>query len=305
MMQRRNAMKAILTLAMAPSLAISSAEARAAMLRLVAGEPEWLSYATSLADEFNHRKSLRVLPHVGQGSLQTLSDITQPQGPDAALVSADCLAYADAQGLLAPARQNFSLVARVASLPIVLVTNTSIPSLTILANKRICTGPAPSAGFATGELVFGALGVPFVRVPKSHVEALSVLRRGDADGALLLGTDALTRAGGLNGFHILPLPVPQGLEDVYSAHTLNAVDLPGLPANAAKLDTISTSLVLATSTQRRGLAQEEALKSLITELFSGPSQLQWMARANLAADVPGWQRNPLAGRAASSTTSTQ
>jgi TRAP-type uncharacterized transport system substrate-binding protein len=293
-MQRRNVIQAILSLAVAQSMTIGEAEARAVALSILAGEPEWMPFATSLAEELDHREGLRIMPGQGRGSLQSLADLFNLQGADAAIVSADSLAYADAQGLLAPAHDHFSYVARLQSLPIVLVTHTSIPSLTALANKRVCTGPAQSAAFATGELVFGTLGVPFVRVPKSHSEGLAALLRGEADGALLLGTDALRTNFALSNYHILPLPVPQGLESVYQAHTLNEKDLPGLPANGPKLDTISTALVLATSTVKHNTEQNNAMKRLITELFSKPSQLPWLVNSTLAGDVPGWQRNPLA-----------
>lgn len=292
-MQRRSVMQAIMSLALSTGMAVD-AEARATALTIVAGEPEWLGLASSLADELDHRQGLRIVPVLGRGGLQALADLAQLQGADAAIIAADTLAYAEAQGLLAPAHDRFSYVARLMTLPIVLVTHTSISSLTMLANKRLCTGPAQSAAFATGELVLGTLGVPFVRVPKSHSDALVALQRGEADGALLLGTEAFKTASTLNNFHILPLPVPQGLDTVYEAHTLDQRDLPGLPANAPKLDTISTALVLATSTTRRNGDQSDALKRLITELFIGPTQLSWLSSAILANDVSGWQRNPFA-----------
>ena len=301
MMQRRSVMQAIMSLALAQTMTTTEAEARATALTIVAGEPEWLGLATNLADELDHRQGLRLIPTQGRGSLQSLADLAQLQGADAAIIAADTLAYADAQGLLAPAHDRFSYVARLQSLPIVLVTHSSIPSLTMLANKRLCTGPAQSAAFATGELVFGTLGVPFVRVPKSHSEGLAALQRGDADAVLLLGTETLKINTALGNFHILPLPVPQGLETVYEAHTLNQKDLPGLPANGPKLDTISTSLVLATSSMRRNAEQNTALKRLIAELFSGPTQLPWLSTETLKNDVPGWQRNPLAVGANNST----
>jgi uncharacterized protein len=300
-MQRRNVMQAIMSLALAHGMTTTDAEARATALHILAGEPEWMPFATSLAEELDHAHELRLVPTQGRGSLQSLADLMHLQGADAAIVSADTLAYADAQGLLAPAHTRFSYVARLQTLPVVLVTHTSIPSLTALANKRVCTGPAQSAAFATGELVFGTLGVPFVRVPKSHGEGLAALLRGEADGALLLGTDALNNTAALGNYHILPLPLPQGLETVYETHRLDQTDLPGLPASSPKLDTIATALVLATSTARRNAEQNAAMTQLIAELFNGPKQLPWIANANPAGNVPGWQRNPLAAGQSNST----
>ena len=294
MMQRRSVIRAIMTLAVAQGLSLEAAEAGNAALNILAGEPEWLPIASGLADELDHRQGLRLVPTQGRGSLQALADLNQLQGADLAILTADTLAYAEGQGLLIPARTRFSYMARLQSIPILLVTHASIPSLTLLANKRICTGPAQSAGFATGELVFGALGVPFVRVPKSHAEGLAALQRGEADGALMIGTSALRTAKSMKDFHILPLPVPQGFETVYEAHTLDQTDLPGLPENGPKLETIATTLVLATSRIHRSPDQSNAMKKLIAELYSGPSQLPWLTTAALQRDVPGWTRDPLA-----------
>ena len=60
-MQRRGVIQAIMSLALAQGTAsgmmITDAEARALALSIVAGEPEWLSLASSLADELDHLRA--------------------------------------------------------------------------------------------------------------------------------------------------------------------------------------------------------------------------------------------------------
>lgn len=298
MMQRRSVLQAIMTLALIEGLASGKAEARTVALHVLAGEPEWLSILVKLAEEIEHRDGLRLIPAVGRGSLQSLADLGNLPQTDAALVTADSLDYAKAQGLLRGERYQFSYIARLAVLPIVLVTHRSIGSLTLLANKKLCTGAAQSANFATGELIFSALGVPFVRVAKSEAEGLRALQRGEADGALLLGTEALNNGIALTNHHILPLPVPQGLEAVYAPHKLDRKDLPSLPQDAPPLDTIAVDLLLATLMSPTPTEKKAAIKQLITALYDNNLHLPWQIKQLAAAHPSGWQISPLAARAA-------
>lgn len=298
MMQRRSALQAILSLAIAPGVIASQAEARTQTLRILAGEPHWLPMLSKLAEDVEHRGGLRIVPGVGRGSLQALADLGNLPGTDAALIPADSLDYAKAQGLLQGRRDDFSYIARMAVLPVVLVTHRSIGSLTLLANRKLCTGPAQSAAFATGELVFSALGVPFVRVAKSHSEALHALQKGEAEGALLIGTEALNQGVALTDHHILPLPVPQGLESVYATHRLDKRDLPSLPVDAPPLDTISIDLLLATLKAPQSSESKAAIKQLIAELYDSKLQLPWKIKQLAAGRPSGWQIDPLAAKAA-------
>jgi TRAP-type uncharacterized transport system substrate-binding protein len=241
---------------------------------LLAGEVEWLPQATGLANELAHEDRLRILPISGAGSLQALQGLEHLPNVDAAIVSSDSLAYAQQQQLL---DGKIAYIARLAPLNVVLIARRELGNITALAGKRIATGPAQSAGFATGELLFGALEIPFLRVPSQGDAAIAALLNGKADAALVLASEVPKMATSDERFHVLNMPLPSQLSETYQPATLTV--------QAEKIETVSTSLVLAVFNWPRGSARYSTLKRFDKELFKLPNT------ENLAADVPGWIRH--------------
>jgi uncharacterized protein len=241
---------------------------------LLAGEVEWLPQANVLATALAHEDGLRVLPILGAGGVQALQDLSQLEHVDAALVASDSLAYAQQQKLLGG---KVAYVARIAPLDVVLIARRELGNVTALAGKRIATGPAQSSGFATGELLFGALEIPFLRVPAQGGNAIAALMGGKADAALVLGTDLAKTALSDPRFHMLSMPLPPQLSDIYEASTVKS--------QGAKVDTVSVSLTLAVFDWPRGSPHYNVLKRFEAQLFKLPDV------ATLATDVPGWTRH--------------
>jgi uncharacterized protein len=208
---------------------------------LLVGEPEWLPQASSIAKALDNEDRLRVLPIIGAGGLQALQDLSQLQSVDAALVAADSLVYAKTQNLLSG---KIAYITSVSPLPVVLIARRGIENVTGLAGKRIATGPAQSSEFATGELLFGALEIPFLRVPAQGAAAINALLNGKADAALVLGSDVANAALQDERFHMISLPLAPQLAEIYSTTTLTV--------NGKKTDTVATTLMLAVFDWPRG-----------------------------------------------------
>jgi uncharacterized protein len=251
---------------------------------LLAGEAEWLPQANVLAAALAHEDGLRVLPIMGAGGVQALQDLSQLQYVDAALVSSDSLAYAQQQKLLSG---KLAYVARIAPLDVVLIARRGLNNVTALAGKRIATGPAQSSGFATGELLFGALEIPFLRVPAQGRNAVAALMAGKADAALVLGSDLASAALSDARFHLLSLPLPTQLSEIYQPATLTS--------QGVKVETVSVSLTLAVFDWPRGSPHYNVLKRFEAQLFKLPGM------DAVATDVPGWTRHSSAQDALSST----
>ena len=260
------------------------------VISILSGEPEWLNRIEDLATQLNHSDHLRILPISGAGSVQAINDLIYLRAIDAALLSSDVLVYAEAQGLIQPGSHKIAYIADIASLPIVLVTRKDISSLTELAGLRICTGTANSAAFATGELLFGSLALPFSRVPLSNTNAVAALQSGKADAALLLGTEALHLIDE-NRFHILSIPIPENLKDYYSPALLTADVLAQFGPEQKPIETISTALTLAVFNWPKGNEHSSRLARLAKALWSMPTISDAKDSTNLTADVPGWQRH--------------
>ena len=257
------------------------------VISVMVGEPEWLAQARQLATRLDHENHLRILPVLGAGGIQALSDLLEIPSIDVAIVSSDTLAYARTQNLLADGK-DISYIAKLAALDVVLVARSDIKNLTALAGKRIATGPAQSAGFATGEILFGALEIPFMRVPHQGELGLAALLSGQADAALLLGSSFQKSALSDGRFHILNLPMPPNLNAIYQPAMLNAEVFPGLIARGKTVESVSTSLILAVQNWPKQSTRLKPLKVFEGELYksyaTGTSE-------NLAAKVLGWSRH--------------
>ena len=260
-------------------------------LGLMAAELPWLAQATQISTKLDHESGLRILPILGAGGVQALHDLAELPNVDAAIVSSDTLAYATAQKLLGTDENKFSYVARLGALDVVLVARRGIANVTALAGKRIATGPAQSAAFATGEVVLGGLEIPFTRVPLQGDAAIDALLNGKADAVLLLGTEVSTAAISDGRFHVLTLPLPPQLNGIYQPAIVTAHDLPGLIPQKETIETLAAALTLAVHDHARDAGHNMALKNFETMLFKLNDE---NSGSNIAADIPGWKRHAAA-----------
>ena len=258
------------------------------VIGLLAAEPQWLSSATDIATKLDHENGLRILPIIGAGGVQAFQDLVNLPMLDAAIISSDSLTYAAQQGLLGGQKEKYSYVARLAKLDVVLVAKNNIGNASGLKGMRIATGPAQSAAFATGELIFNAMNISFLRVAKQGDSALDALINGEADAAIFLGTDFPTAALSDGRFHVLSLQIPVSLSKIYQPAILTSHELPGLISGKQSLETLATSLTLAVHDHPRDVAHAQALKNFETLMFKFADG---NGSNNLAAVVPGWKRH--------------
>jgi hypothetical protein len=267
-------------------------------LGIMAGEPQWLPVVRTLARDLNHKQGLRLLPVLGEGSVQAVSDVLRLDGIDAALIPSDSIHYANTQGLLGKDSGKVTFLARLGTLKLALVTRKSTTSLQELEGKRIATGPAQSAGFAAGEWIFGSHGISFVRVAASGADALNSLVRKEADAALVMGTDDLRRMPNPENYHVLSIPMTENLQEIYAPALLSADEQGAIGADTQPIETVSAALVLAVFNWDERNAHSDALGRLAEALLessqtSGKNNKPY----NLAADVPGIARHVAAIRA--------
>lgn len=258
------------------------------VIGLLAAEPQWLAAASKIATKLDHENGIRILPMLGVGSIRALNDLENLQVIDAAIVTSDSLIYASQQDILNGQQAKFSYIAKLSAVDVVLIARRDIANVDGLAGKRIATGPAQSAAFATGELLFNGLNIQFTRVAKQDEAAVDALNSGEADAALILGTDISTAALSDGRFHVLKLQVPAQLAKIYQPAILTSRELPGLVVGKQSVETLATSLTLAVYDRPSDFARANSLRnftSMIFKLSAGDSG------GNLAAAVPGWKRH--------------
>ncbi len=272
----------------------ANVDLKARTVSVLAPDAQIFGRIEALADSMNHEDGLRVLPIQGAGCMQAAADVLRLEQVDMALLAADCVAYAELQELLPNALKQLAYVARVDVLPIVIITRKDIPNLTALAGLRIATGPAQSAPFASGELLLGALGLPFKRVAKSDVDALVALQSGEADAALLVGLGSLDGQLDPTRYHALGLSVPSQYAESYAPALLDATQLRGL-ASTGGLETVSTSLALVVKRKAQSAAQAERIK-IFTKVFFTQQNAQGLI-GTTSVNIAGWQRHDVSTEA--------
>ena len=270
------------------SFAGAETKSQETVIGLLAAEPQWLSAAAKIATKLDHENGIRVVPMLGAGGLRALNDLESLPVVDAAIITSDALIYAAQQDILNGLQAKFSYIARLSAVDVVLIARRDIANVEGLAGKRVATGPAQSAAFATGELVFNGLNIQFTRVAKQDDAAIDALNNGEADAALILGTDISTAALSDGRFHVLKLQVPPQLAKIYQPAILTSRELPGLVVGKLSVETLATSLTLAVFDKQNDLAHAKSLQnftSMMFKLSAGDSG------GNLAAAVPGWKRH--------------
>jgi uncharacterized protein len=241
----------------------------------------------------NFADGLRVLPIHGDGCVDSAADVLQLTQVDVAMLSADCVYYAQAQGLLPADEKKLNFIARIRAAPLLLLTTRNFSNVTSLAGKRIATGAANRAGFASGELLLGGLDLPFTRVAREGAEAIELLKRGETDAVLLQGLDGLA---GLDAkqFHVLGLTAPQALSQQYAPALVDVGALGG------SLETVSTSLLLVVYNWPKNSAKAQKVKQFSKVYFD--QHATGDEAQELSAAVPGWQRHEASQQALKSLT---
>jgi uncharacterized protein len=259
-----------------------------ATIGLLAAEPQWLSVASKIAAKLDHENGMRVIPMLGEGGLRGLNDLSNLPMVDAAIISSDSLIYASNQDLLDGQQNKFGYIAKLSSLDVVLIAKRGISSAADLVGKRIATGPAQSAAYATGELLLGGLNISYTRIAKQDDAAVNALINGEADAALILGTDISTSGLSDGRFHILKLEASPELAKIYQPAILTARELPGLIIGNQTIETLATSLTLAIVDRPRDNIHRKSLENFTSLMFKLPGG---ESGANLAAAVLGWKRH--------------
>src|SRR5216683_1312023 len=166
--------------------------------------------AEDLANLIDDGATRRVLPVVGKGSLQNLTDLKYLRGIDMAIVQSDVLDYAKEQR--------------------------SVPGLEW------------SLTYITATRLFDFLKIPVTVTNDSQEVALDKLRRGEiAALAFVAGKPAPLFMGlkGDDGLHLLAVPFNQAAGSAYAPTRLTAADYPGLVPQGRAVDTVAVGSVLA------------------------------------------------------------
>lgn len=284
-----------------PMIPDTQVVAPTAVLGIVSGglSGTYIRIAADIAAVFSAKvPDFRVLPIVGKGSLQNISDILNVRDVDIGIVQSDVLSYLRQKPGLAGLTNNVSYLAKLYDEEIHILARSEVGSVTDLNGLRVAVDARGSGTALTASVIFDALGLKPTIVNDDPETALAKLKRGEID-ALVYVTGKPARLFsdlGAGGLHFLALPLNPALLQTYLPSRLSHADYPALITEDGSVETVAVGAVMAVYNWQPGTERNTRLSRFVDAFFDNLQELQLPGRhpkwkqVSLTAQVPGWSR---------------
>jgi TRAP-type uncharacterized transport system substrate-binding protein len=257
--------------------------------------------AEDLANVVDDGATRRVLPVIGKGAWQNLTDLKLLHGVDMAIVQADVLDQARQQNVYPGIEYWLTYIAKLYNEEFHLLAGRNIKNIHDLANQKVNVDLRGAGTETTTARLFGLLQIPIVAINDDQEVALAKLRKGEiAALAFVTGKPAPIFRGlpGDSGLHLLAIPLNSAVTGVYAPARLTAEDYPGLVDNNQPVDTVAVGAVLAAANLQPPSERYRNLVNFVDAFFTGFQSLlqpghhpKWR-EVNIATELPGWRRFP-------------
>lgn len=259
----------------------------------------YIRVATDLASVLDEGDNIRILPIMGKGSVQNVTDILYLQGIDIGIVQSDVLSFMKTGGVHYNLNSRIHYITKLYNEEFHLVASSEINSLKGLSGKKVNFGVTGSGTDMTAQTVFSTLGIDVVAVHHDQELALEKIRRGEIAATVYVAGKPAKAVSALQanaGLRLLPVPYEGELRETYLPARLTSQDYPGLVKGAEPVDTIAVGAVMAVFNWPKGNVRYTRVAKFIDAFFSkfpefqkAPRHPKWR-EVNLAAKLPGWQR---------------
>jgi uncharacterized protein len=275
--------------------------ANAGTVGIVSGgvDGTYVRIAADLAAVLDNTDGLRVLPLLGKGSLQNLSDIAFLKGIDIGIVQSDALAYARRERLYPGIDTSIQYIAKLYNEEMHILARADITTMRDLAGKRVNVDLRGSGTAMTASLVFERLGVSIEATNFDQALALEKLKQGEIAALVYVAGRPARLFSDLrreDGLHFVPVPLDATLLDTYLPARLSAEDYPLLVPEGDAVETVAVGAVMAvyswapdTERYRKVARFVQAFFTKFDSFLQPPRHAKWK-EVNLAAEVPGWTR---------------
>jgi uncharacterized protein len=257
--------------------------------------------AEDLANVIDDGATRRVLPVVGKGALQNLTDLKLLRGIDMAILQVDVLDYARQQNLYPSIDSWATYIAKLYNEEFHLLARQDIKTVSDLANQKVNVDLRGAGTAITAARLFDFLKIPVTTANDDQEVALDKLRKGEiAALAFVAGKPAplFRDLYGEEGLHFLAIPLNPAITAAYVPTRLTAADYPALVQWDKPVDTVAVGAVLVAANLQVGSERYKNLVNFIDAFFTGFQSLldpghhpKWR-EVNIMAELPGWRRFP-------------
>lgn len=257
--------------------------------------------AEDLANLIDDGATRRLVPVVGKGSLQNLTDLKFLRGIDIAILQADVLDYAREQRLFPGLDTSFTYIAKLHNEEFHLLARPEIITIEDLANQKVNVDVRGSGTAVTASRLFDSIKLQVTATYDNQLAALEKLRKGEiAAIAFVAGKPAplFSTIEGETGLHFLNVPYRATPTSVYAPTRLTTADYPTLVAQDRPVDTVAVGSVLAAAELRQIPERYQNVSNFVDAFFTrfqsllGPGNHPKWQEVNIAAEIPGWRRYP-------------
>jgi len=273
-------------------------KANAGVIGIISGglDGTYTRFAADIAAVLDGIDDLRILPIIGKGSLQNISDLLYLRGVDIAIVQSDVLAAVAQQRTFPGVQQQIQYIAKLYDEEVHVFARSDVQQLSDLAGKLVSMDNPGSGTAMTSTLLFSRLGIAVQPVFDATVNAVERLRRGEIAAMVrVTGKPARFTNPLPEGTHLLSIPLSETLLQTYLPSQFTAADYPTLVSSGETIETIAIGAVLAAYNhtipdRRERLIRFSKSLSLKFEAFLQPPRHPKWRDVNLAATVPGWTK---------------
>lgn len=296
---------AVAQAAAAPDAGPSTARANSGTVGVISGgvDGTYIRIAADLASVLDDGDRLRVLPVIGKGSVQNISDIIYLRGIDIGIVQSDALAFVLRENMFPGVVRAINYIAKLYDEEIHVLARRDIARVEDLGGKKVNIDIRGSGTAMTASLVFSRLQVVIQPTYDSQSDALRRLQDGEISALVYVTGKPASLFASIkpdSGLHFLPLPTTEALIDVYLPAQLAHDAYPALVTQDSPVETLAVGAVMAVYGWQPGSERHAKVARFIAALSDKFAQLQRPPRhpkwreVNLAAQVPGWTRFALA-----------
>ena len=274
---------------------------------IVAGgiDGTYIRIASDLSAVLDSGYDLRVLPVIGEGSLQNVADALYLKGIDIGIVQSDVLAYVKREGTHPNIEARINYITKLYNEELHLIVGEGIDSVADLAGKKVNFGSEGSGTFMTSSIVFDTLDVEVEPTSFDQALAIEKVKSGEIAGLVyIVGKPAslFRSVKAEDGLRLLPLPYTPELLQTYLPAQLTSRDYPGLIAEGQNVETLAVGAVMAVYNWKPDTWRSAKVERFIEAFFGRfndfrqpPRHPKWR-EVSLTAQLPGWTRFPPAER---------
>ncbi len=259
----------------------------------------YIRIAADLASVLDKGYDLRVLPIIGKGSVQNITDILYLRGIDIGIVQSDVLAFIRSKRIHPTIEQRIRYITKLYNEEFHLLAGKDITTIEDLAGKKVNFGNEGSGTYMTAATVFDTLKIQVEPTTFDYALAVEKIRTGEIAAMVYVAGKPTSLFASMErgeGLYFVSIPITPALLETYLPAEFGHADYPALIPDGEAVATIAVGAVMAVYNWPAGHERFQKVERFVKAFFENfdqflrpPRHDKWQ-EVNLAASVPGWTR---------------